>query len=855
MRAGIRSISCHHRRSLQTGWSICTTPAVPSNPTQPPSDAIWVAAPLLGSLADILRARGEWSLDDPPRRFDSEDVWYRLKFAASPTETPAVPTILGFDGLATVAHVWLNGQLLLSSDNMFLAQECDVTASLLAGSNELLIRFSALDLQLAQRRPRPRWRAPMVENQQLRWFRTTLLGRTPGWSPPAAVVGAWKDIWLEERPILDASSLKTRTSIESGDGSIEVSFQLHGLCNGSTDFQAVYLELRRNGRIHRTPLIPEANGQCSGVISIEAVDLWWPHTHGEPALYEACITVQLETSFAEIQLGRVGFRQITVKTTDGDFEIQVNGVPIFCRGACWTPLDVVSLRASDESNRKAITQAQTAGMNMLRVTGTMVYEDDAFLDACDELGMLVWQDFMFANLDYPESDSGFIRSVELEALQQLSRWQTHPCMAVVCGNSEVEQQAAMWGSERSLWQPKLFHEMLRDWCASVLPDLPYWPSSAHGGSFPHQNDEGTTSYYGVGAYLRPLDDARKANVRFATECLAFANVPSSSAIGRLPGSHSTRVHHPGWKARSPRDLGAGWDFDDVRDHYVATLFNLDPQKLRYADHDRYLTLSRIATGEAMAAAFVDWRRKASTCNGALVLFLKDLWPAAGWGLIDDSGTPKACYHYLKRVLQPLNVSITDEGGNGLSLHLINETAFFENAELELSIWRDGSIEVSRTRHALELPPRSAKTLNAAQLLNHFSDLSYAYRFGPLQHTAIVATLLSNKGGQLAQAFHFPGGLTDLRQADVGLSATAKMLPGGHVELQVSAEQLALAVHFDAPGFEAQDEYFHLVPGTSRRVILFSHVEGTPAPGCVYAVNSMKPGKIAQAATWSSGPNK
>src|SRR6185503_8401886 len=151
-----------------------------------------------------------------------------------------------------------------------------------------------------------------------------------------------------------------------------------------------------------------------------------------------------------------------------------------------------------------------------------------------------------------------------EARQQLARWVGRPSLTVLCGDSEGEQQAAMWGAPAADWNRPLFRHVLPAAAAALCPDVPYWPSSASGGAFPHQPSAGSTSYYGVGAYLRPLDDARRSEVRFASECLAFANIPGPRG---LPGGGGTKVHLPSWKARTPRDLGAGWDFDDVRDHY------------------------------------------------------------------------------------------------------------------------------------------------------------------------------------------------------------------------------------------------------------------------------------------------
>ena len=358
--------------------------------------------------------------------------------------------------------------------------------------------------------------------------------------------------------------------------------------------------------------------------------------------------------------------------------------PIFCRGACWTPLDPVGLVSERAAYETALAQARDCGMNMLRVGGTMAYESDDFYDVADELGLLLWQDFMFANMDYPDEDAPFLASVETEARQVLRRLQGRPSVAVLCGNSEGEQQAAMWGAPRERWSPRLFHEVLPRICAEFLPGVPYWPSSAHGGAFPHEATTGTTSYYGVGAYLRSLDDARRSEVRFATECLAFANVPGDD---HLPGGPGAKVHHPAWKGRTPRDLGAGWDFDDVRDHYLADLFRVDPMRLRYADHDRYLALGRVVTGEVMASAMGEWRRKRSACRGALVWFLRDLWTSAGWGVVDAGGRPKAAYYHLRRALQPILVHLTDEGGSGLFVHLVNERAAPLQGELEIALYK------------------------------------------------------------------------------------------------------------------------------------------------------------------------
>lgn len=829
------------RQALPGVWEICAAPpgAALSGDAQR-----WQAIPGAWPAAAALRHLGQWSLAETPRSFDGQDWHYRLRFDAP--DAAANGAVLGFDGLATLAHVSLNGEGLLDSSNMFVAHECDVGMLLRKRGNELTLHFSGLDKELEQRRPRPRWRAPMVSHQQLRWFRTTLLGRTPGWSPPAAVVGPWRDIWLEPR---DAGSLRQvdlHATIQGNLGVVDCRLDIE-LPRGAI----VELRLSREGVVATERLERDETGRSfAGQLRLRDPQLWWPHTHGEPALYQVSAVVRTggrtESGQPEqmVDLGRIGFRTIELDTARDGFSLSVNGVPVFCRGAGWTPLDPVSLRSTRAACDAALVQARTAGMNMLRVAGTTVYEEDHFYETCDELGILVWQDFMFANMDYPADDPSFAASVQLEVRQQLRRLQSRPCLAVLCGNSEAEQQAAMWGAPRENWLSPLFGEALPRLCAELAPSIPYWPSSAHGGAFPHQASVGTTSYYGVGAYLRPLEDARRSELKFATECLAFANIPAPAALARMPGGAATRAQHPEWKQRSPRDLGAGWDFDDVRDHYLQLLFRTDAQRLRAVDHERYLALGRLASAEVMAACYAEWRRPRSGCNGALVLMLRDLWAGAGWGVVDDDGAPKACWHALKRALQPITLLVTDEGVNGLFVHVLNETAHPQSLEIELTAWRGGDVQVAAGKQTVVLSARGTHSVPAVAMLDHFMDLGYAYAFGPPPCDAIVATLRTTGGAQLARAFHFPGGFPAAAEADVGLAADIIDITEGAVELSVHTRRLALGVSFDFPGFLPDDEHFHLPPNGQARVTLRG-AGPLPAAAWVHAVNSTRSARVAQ----------
>jgi len=305
------------------------------------------------------------------------------------------------------------------------------------------------------------------------------------------------------------------------------------------------------------------------------------------------------------------------------------------------------------------------------------------------------------------------------------------------------------------------------------------------------------------------------------------------------------VTHAAWKARASRDLTAGWDFEDVRDHYLGELFGVDPAALRYADHERYLALSRATTGEVMIAAFSEWRRRGSECSGALVWFLRDLWAGAGWGVLDDAGLPKPCWHALKRVLQPVALLLVDEGNNGLVAHVVNERAQALAAVLTLDAWR-GDVQLTHAEAAIDVAARSTLERNAASMLDHFMDLSDAFRFGRRAHDVVVLTLMSASGERLGQAFHFSGGMGLPLESELGLVAQARAIDDGCFEVRVSSRRFALGVNFETPGYVASDDFFHLPPQQEARIV-FRPLPGARAwRGVVNALNAAQPAAISTA---------
>jgi beta-mannosidase len=789
-------------------------------------DLSWIPAVVPGTAAAALRELGAWHWgDDDEDILDGSEWWYRCRFDA-PESSLHGPWRLELGGLATVADVWCNGELILHSENMWVAHQIHLDR--LEVHNELLLRFAALTPLLARRRPRPRWRSLQLRSQNQRWYRTTLLGRVPGWAACAAPVGPWRPVRLS---LVGAQPFVTERDVmatcEGVDGVVGIRLVLEGVADG-TEVGVRVADQRR------TATVVEVDGRrvVDTSIRVPDVERWWPHTHGLQPLYP----VELTVGDAVLDLGTVGFRTVEVDRGGGAFTISVNGEPIFCRGAFWVPPDVVTLNASEAALRASLRLVVDAGMNMVRIGGYISYEDSPFWDICDELGILVWQDCMLAGFDPPEEPE-FVENLRVELHQQLGRLRSRPSLTVVCGSSEMQQQAAMFGLPRDRWRSALLEETIPALVGEILPDLPYVVSSPSGGDPPFEAGEGVAHYFGVGAYLRPLSDARTAGVRFAAECLSFAVPPEQPTVERCFGGANVAGHHPLWKAGVARDSGTSWDFEDVRDDYVRRVFGLDPFLVRYADPELYLDLGRAVVAHLMSRVVGEWRCHQSTCAGALILSWHDLCPGAGWGLLDSFTTPKAPWYALRRVLAPVAVLITDEGLAGLRIHAFNDQASPSEGRLRLTLYNMTGAPVEEAETDVTLDGRSEQQWNSATLLGGFRDVTNAYRFGPPSYDVVRVRLETDD--VVSEDFFLPGGSGRPREPDLGLEAHAVQV-GEDWSLTVRSQRFAQWVALDVPGFAPEDSWFHVAPNSEHTVAL-QRLDGSATPkGRVRALNGLYP---------------
>ena len=702
------------------------------------------------TVAGLLRDRGEWRLGDAAP-FDDEYWVFRCRFAGGDENR------LEFDGLTPGAVVMLNGVEIGRCDSMFVGLRLPIA---LEAENVLEIRFPPLDH--LPRKPRARWRTRLLD-QRWRWVRTTAIGRMPALSPLFGTIGPWRAVRLVRREV---EQVAVQVKLDGRDGIVTWSGTPLAASRGTLRLGDQRAELRGD-RWH-------------AALRIRNVERWWPHTHGAQPRYRLALD-------GGAWRDDVAFR--TIERID-PFGLQINGVDVFCRGACWIPPDPVGL--SDHAT-PALEVARASHFNMMRVTANTLYESDAFYAECDRLGILVWQDFMFASVDYPFADDTFAALARAEANEFLCRTQTRACVAVLCGNSEVEMQAMLVG--KPIETPEFFADILPKICTAIRPDVPY-VTGTPGGSVPMVvPQDGWSHYYGVGVFLRPLADARLSQVRFATECLGFAQPPARA-------TQAEWADVP-WAERITRiDSGVG-DFLETHRYYVRTVYGLNPDTLERDDPVLWRALFEMLPGELMAATYAEWR-VTGQCRAGLIWNWQDMWPSAGLGLRDSAGRSKASMYYLRRSLAPRAVFVADEGLNGLFVRLLNELDVPAHTDLMIELFSDGACT---ERHVVPqtVAPRGRATVGIDSILGRFADVQRAWQLG-----STACDLLVARWGDAAPAFYFPGGWPVPMRIRVGLHA-ARVADS----LRIGTRAFAHTVVID--GADASDNYFHLAPNEERTV--------------------------------------
>ena len=580
------------------------------------------------------------------------DFVYSRRFEVGADLLGCESVILRCEGLDTLAEIRLNGSLAGTAENMHRIWEYNVKSLLREGENDISVRFASPTKYI-----REAYALSRADGSSDAMVGFPLLRKAHcmfgwDWGPRLPDAGIWRPISLlgidtaRIRDVLilqdhsrspDAVALTVRTNLEHvGAGETAVRVRVTG--PGGETFEACGEE---------------------AVIHIPEPKLWWPAGFGDQPLYTVTVTLEKDGAELDASEKRIGLRTMTVTRKKDEwgesFSHCVNGVDIFAMGADYIPEDNLLPRVNPERTRKLLTDARAANMNCVRVWGGGYYPEDAFYDICDELGLLVWQDFMFACAVYNLTDE-FEANITAEFVDNVRRLRHHPSLALWCGNNEMEQFVAQGEWVSSKRQAADYIKMYEYVIPKVLktedPQAFYWPASpSSGGSFdePQDPNRGDVHYWDVWHGLKPFTDYRNYLFRYVSE-FGFQSFPCMETIESftLPEDRNLFSYVMEKHQRNASANGR-------------IVFYLSQMYLYPREMSELVYASQLLQAQAMQYGVEHWRRHRGHCMGAVIWQLNDCWPVASWASIDYFGRWKALHYYAKRFFAPVLISCHEEG--------------------------------------------------------------------------------------------------------------------------------------------------------------------------------------------------
>jgi beta-mannosidase len=631
------------------------------------SGGAWRDASVPGCVHTDLLAAG--LIDDPffgtnehnLEWIENKDWEYRTVFDVAPAFLASEHIEIDFEGLDTYADVYLNDSLLFKADNMFREWKASCSGILREKGNELRVYFRSPVGAV-----RAAWDSLGYELPGGPRVLTRKAAYQYGWdwAPRFVTSGLWRPVRLrawDAARIADFRIVQKRITRASAE--LAAVFEIE-----ASSRRKVAVSVLRDGRISAkadADLVPGLNA-VSIDFSVAGPELWWPNGLGEPRLYDFLGEIRDETLVVDLAERRVGLRTIELvrdRDEKGEsFYFRVNGVPVFVKGANFVPMDSFIPRVTADRYESLVASAAGAGMNMLRVWGGGAYESELFYDLCDEYGILVWQDFMFACAMYP-GDSAFLANVKEEAAGVVKRLRNHPCLALWCGNNEIDEGWRNWGWQRQygysaadsakIWNDyaKLFRELLPGIVADLDPGTAYWPSSPGlGRADPRSLTEGDSHYWGVWHDGEPFEAFRGKVPRFMSE-FGFQSFPSLATMARFADPDDWRIDSAAMLAHQKHPRG-----NEIIREYMKRDYRVP------RDFESFVYVSQLLQAEGMKTAIEAQRRAKPSCMGSLYWQLDDCWPAPSWSSIDYEGDPKALYYFARDAFCEVLVSPIVEGG-------------------------------------------------------------------------------------------------------------------------------------------------------------------------------------------------
>lgn len=611
---------------------------------------------------------------------ENENWEYETKFKLSKTELKKQNIDLLFEGLDTYSTIYLNGELLLETNNMFRTWNVSVKNKLKTGENHLKICFkSASNFGKEEAKKLP-YTLPGDEKV---FTRKAQYHYGWDWGPRFVTCGIYKPIKLHFWDEAKIENVKySQVELTDTKAILEFTTEIY-----VSEVKTIELVINEKTK---TCNLKKGINKIKMQYEITNPKRWWCNGLGEAKLYQFIINISKKNKIIDDKKLNIGLRTIELIQEKDEigksFYFKLNGKPVFMKGANYIPPDSFLPRVTDFTYNAIVKNAVDANMNMIRVWGGGVYADDAFYEACDKNGILVWQDFMFACAMYP-SDEKFLDNVKNEVIDNVNRLQNHPSIALWCGNNENDEGWKNWGWQKQykysesdstkIWNgyQKLFHEVIPQTLDSLLSKEKniYWPSSPSIGWGKKESLlQGDSHYWGVWWGMEPFEIYKKKVGRFMSE-YGFQGMPNLETFSKFTNSENLNLNSETVKAHQKHNTG----YQTIqtymeRDYQIPTKF------------EDYIYVSQLLQAEGMKTAIEAHRRAKPYCMGTLFWQLNDCWPVTSWSSVDYFGNWKAFHYQAKRSFENLLISVNEEE-NQYKVYVVNDNLTSEKGKLEAQL--------------------------------------------------------------------------------------------------------------------------------------------------------------------------
>lgn len=758
---------------------------------------------------------------------DKEDWVYETCFTLAAGMMRKENMELVFEGLDTYADVYLNDECILKADNMFRRWSIPIRQYIREENNILKVYFhSPIKIDV------PKWDAlpyqypasnDQSENGGLFNKKISIFARKAGyhygwdWGPRLVTSGIWRPVYIRAWSDLRINAVFIEQK-EVGAGRAVIAGHVELDADKDMDGVLVTITDEVTGRVlgEWQADLKRGTNRVTVDFVLHKPKLWWSNGLGEPFLYRFRTDIIAGGELLDSKTERVGIRSLKVvhqPDKDGHtFYIELNGRPVFAKGANYIPSDNFLPRVTPENYKKTILDAAGVNMNMLRVWGGGIYENDVFYDLCDEYGIMIWQDFMFACSMYP-AEGALLDNIHQEAVDNVKRLRNHACIALWCGNNECQDAWLGWGWKREIerqnkeyadkiWAQyrQQYHVTLPGVVREYAPGTFYWPSSpfAFEGEMSGTTD-GDRHYWSVWHGKAPISDYDSEKSRFFSE-YGFQSFPEFESVKRYA------PYPEDWDIRSEVMMSHQRGGDHANGLIETYLLN-EYKKPR--DFRAFLYMNHVLQGDAIKTAIESHRRQMPYNMGTLFWQHNDCWPVASWASRDYYGRWKAQHYYVRKAYDDILISPVVEGDD-LKVYAVSDRLENTSGRLQLQVCQFDGTVVHHWDKSVGISGNDSRVCFSAPLAKLLE--------GANRGTVYVRVDYTDKSGRVYHNNYCLGKQKDMDYPKVDLQTEVRSIEGGY-EVTVSADKFARAVCLSVADNESvySDNYFDVQPKGSVQV--------------------------------------